>query len=141
MDFNILGVGLPELIVILVIMLVVAGPKRMIVWAYQLGIWVQKFRRIFDETVAAFRKELEASDIELPKELTNVSRGRFDIVQEANKLINTELSQPASPASSGSTGSTSADSGATATSSEQEPSPNAQSDDEKPRYDSWLPKQ
>ncbi len=34
---NLLGVGVPELVVIFVIMLVFAGPKRMVRWAYVLG--------------------------------------------------------------------------------------------------------
>ncbi len=67
---NILGVGAWELIAILLIMLVFAGPKRMIHWSYVLGQHVAKFRRIWSETVDLVQKEFDEAgvDIKLPKE-------------------------------------------------------------------------
>jgi Sec-independent protein translocase protein TatA len=86
---NILGVGPAEIIMIFIIMLVVAGPKRMIVWSYHLGRYFQQFRAMVDEAWGAVRKELEESQVDLPKELPKLRR--FDIVQEANKLVNNEM--------------------------------------------------
>ena len=43
---NILGVGGPELLIILVLMYVIFGPKRMIQYARVLGQYVAKFRRM-----------------------------------------------------------------------------------------------
>ncbi len=67
---NILGVGAAELIAVLLIMLVFAGPKRMIHWSYVLGQHVAKFRRIWSETVDLVQKEFDEAgvDIKLPKE-------------------------------------------------------------------------
>lgn len=67
---NILGVGGPELIAILIIMLVVAGPKRMIHWSYILGQYVAKFRVMWSQTVDIVQKEFDEAgvDIKLPKE-------------------------------------------------------------------------
>lgn len=67
---NFFGVGGAELIAILVIMLVFAGPKRMIHWSYVLGQYVAKFRVIWSQTVDLVQKEFDEAgvDIKLPKE-------------------------------------------------------------------------
>ena len=67
---NFLGVGAWELVAILLIMLVFAGPKRMIHWSYVLGTHVSKFRKIWSETVDLVQKEFDDAglDIKLPKE-------------------------------------------------------------------------
>ena len=67
---NFLGVGAWELVAILLIMLVFAGPKRMIHWSYVLGQHVAKFRKIWSETVDIVQKEFDEAGvgIQLPKE-------------------------------------------------------------------------
>ena len=67
---NILGVGAWEFVAILLIMLVFAGPKRMIHWSYVLGQHVAKFRKIWSETVDIVQKEFDDAGvgIQLPKE-------------------------------------------------------------------------
>ena len=42
---NILGVGPLELLVVLVIALVVVGPKDMVTWARKMGAWLRKIRQ------------------------------------------------------------------------------------------------
>lgn len=80
---EIFGVGGAELVAILIIMLIVAGPKRMIQWAYVLGQYVAKFRSIWSEVMDGVQKELDAAgmDVQLPK--TMPTRAGF------NKGINT----------------------------------------------------
>lgn len=67
---NVFGVGAPELIAIFVIMLVFAGPKRMIHWAYLLGKHTAKFRQMWSQTVDLIQKEFDEAgvDVKLPKE-------------------------------------------------------------------------
>jgi Sec-independent protein translocase protein TatA len=67
---EILGIGGAELIAILIIMLVVAGPKRMIQWAYIMGKYTAKARAMWTESMAYLQKEFDAAglDMELPKE-------------------------------------------------------------------------
>ncbi len=67
---NVFGVGAWELVAILLIMLVFAGPKRMIHWSYVLGQHVSKFRKIWSETVDLVQKEFDDAGvgIKLPKE-------------------------------------------------------------------------
>src|SRR5690606_41471061 len=68
---NILGIGGPELIIILVLMLIVAGPKRMIQWAYIMGTYVAKFRRMWAETVDVLQKEFDEAGVgvQIPKDI------------------------------------------------------------------------
>lgn len=68
---NILGIGGWELLAILLIMLLVAGPKRMIHWAYILGQYVAKFRTMWSETVDVIQKEFDDAGvgIQIPKDI------------------------------------------------------------------------
>jgi Sec-independent protein translocase protein TatA len=67
---EILGVGGLELVAFLLIALIVAGPKRLIQWSYQLGKWVSKARQMWSETAAMLQKELdnEGIDFKVPTE-------------------------------------------------------------------------
>lgn len=47
---DILGIGGWELVAIIIIMLVVAGPKRMIQWSYTAGKYVAIMRKMWAET-------------------------------------------------------------------------------------------
>ena len=66
---NVFGIGGWELVLVLLIMLIVAGPKRMATWAYTLGRWTAKLRTMWEEVAVSFEAELKESgiDIELPK--------------------------------------------------------------------------
>ncbi len=84
---NILGVGGPELIIILVMMLVIAGPKRMVKWAYVMGQYVARFRRMWAETVDVLQKEFDDAGVEfqIPRDMP--TRGSLN--KEASKLLGT----------------------------------------------------
>lgn len=68
---NIFGIGGAELVLILIIMLVVAGPKRMIQWAYVLGKYVAVLQQMWSQAAAALQKEFDEAgvNVEVPKEL------------------------------------------------------------------------
>ena len=63
------GVGTWELLVILLIALIVAGPKRMLEWAYYLGRILGKFRVMWSQVMETIQQELDDSgvDVKLPK--------------------------------------------------------------------------
>ncbi|MDX2140185.1 MAG: hypothetical protein SF123_19015 [Chloroflexota bacterium] len=98
---NIFGIGGAELILILIIMLVVAGPKRMIRWAYVLGKYIAMLQKMWGEAAAMIQKEFDAAgvDVEVPKNIPTkadlqrtvvkaikpVSQPFDDIKQEINK--------------------------------------------------------
>lgn len=70
---NIFGIGGAELVLILLILLIVAGPKRMARWAFVMGHYVGKFRRMWSEMVDLVQKEINDAgmDVTLPKEPPN----------------------------------------------------------------------
>ncbi len=89
---NFFGIGGWELIAFLLIALVVAGPKRMIQWAYVLGVYLAKFRAMWAETMKLVQKEFQNAglDIEIPKELPT---SRAAIRQQVNRAIK-PITQP-----------------------------------------------
>ena len=95
---NVFGVGAWELVAILLIMLVFAGPKRMIHWSYVLGQHVAKFRKIWSETVDLVQKEFDEAgvDIKLPKEpptRKNLNKSLTDAVKPMTKPVQDSLDE------------------------------------------------
>jgi Sec-independent protein translocase protein TatA len=121
---NILGAGPAELLIVFVIMLVVAGPKRMIQWAYVLGRYVAQLRAMLQETMNAIQKELSESGVDLPKDLPRIPNS-FDILSEVSKVINEPPKTPDQPAA--------------ASPSTEQPTPK-EDEAKDPPYDAWLPK-
>lgn len=77
---NIFGIGTAELILIILIMLVVAGPKRMVRWAYYLGQFMGKLRRMWVDVAKVIQKEVDEAgiDMKIPKELpTRQNLGKY----------------------------------------------------------------
>ena len=66
---NILGIGSTELLIVLVIMMVVAGPKRMIMWANLLGQYWVKVRRVWSQITSEIQSELNEAglDVKIPE--------------------------------------------------------------------------
>jgi Sec-independent protein translocase protein TatA len=86
---EIFGVGGAELVAILIIMLIVAGPKRMIQWAYVLGQYTSKARAMWAETMTYVQKELKEAgmDVELPKEIPTRGSLNSQISQQVQKAV------------------------------------------------------
>jgi Sec-independent protein translocase protein TatA len=62
---NIFGMGGLELAAILIIMLVVAGPARMIRWAYVIGQYVAKFKGMWADTARLLQKEFDDAGVDV----------------------------------------------------------------------------
>jgi Sec-independent protein translocase protein TatA len=88
---NILGIGELELVLIVIIMLIFAGPKRMARWAYIAGQYIAKFRAMWSETVDVLQKEFDDAgvDIKIPKQVPT----RGSINRQANKVMS-EFTRP-----------------------------------------------
>ena len=86
---EIFGVGGAEVVAILIIMLIVAGPKRMIQWAYVLGQYTSKARAMWAETMGYVQKELNEAgmDIELPKEIPTRASLNSEISKQVQKAV------------------------------------------------------
>lgn len=67
---ELLGIGAWELVAILLVMLLVAGPKRMIAWSYKLGQYVAVMRKMWGETAQMLQKEFDDAgvDFKVPTE-------------------------------------------------------------------------
>jgi len=102
---EILGIGGAELVAILIIMLIVAGPKRMLQWAYILGKYTAKARAMWAESMAYIQQEMKEAgmDVELPKEpptrgsinrqITKALAPVTRPIQEALDETNTQLNE------------------------------------------------
>lgn len=86
---EILGVGGWELVLILVIALVVAGPARMIRWAYQMGQFFAKLRVLWAQAAASLQKEFDAAglDVQVPKDVPTRQTLRRDLTNMVNPLL------------------------------------------------------
>ncbi len=68
---NIFGIGGAELVLIILIMLVVAGPQRMIRWAYHMGRYMGMLRTMWGQMMDAVQSEIDAAgyDVKVPRDL------------------------------------------------------------------------
>jgi Tat protein translocase TatB subunit len=85
-----LGVGLPELLVILVLAVIVVGPQRLPEFAAQLGRFLRAFRRYSSRITAEFNEtlqELEHEYDDMKGEWKDVRQG----LQEDYKTVNEGL--------------------------------------------------
>ncbi|MBL8116330.1 MAG: hypothetical protein JNJ78_02280 [Anaerolineae bacterium] len=92
---EIFGIGGAELVAILIIMLVVAGPKRMIQWAYVLGQYTAKLRAMWAETMTYVQKEFEQAgmNVELPKDIPTRTNLNKQIAKNIEKVV-TPVTKP-----------------------------------------------
>ena len=86
---NIFGIGGAELVIILVIMLIVAGPQRMIRWAYILGQYTSKLQKLWQEAATVLQKEFDEAgvDLEVPKKIPTKGEIRRQVQSAANPLM------------------------------------------------------
>ncbi|MBC7869572.1 MAG: hypothetical protein H7Y09_01930 [Chitinophagaceae bacterium] len=91
---NILGIGGTELILILIIALVIAGPKRMLQWAYLLGKYTARLRLMWTELMQGLQQEIDAAgvDLKLPKDIPT-RRDINRLADSALKPIKTPFQQ------------------------------------------------
>lgn len=87
---NILGMGPAELVVILLIALIVAGPKRMVQWMYLLGRGVSRLRVMWDEMMEVVQSEIDEAglDVKVPRELPtrqNLNKAARDMLNPMTK--------------------------------------------------------
>lgn len=73
---NFFGIGGMELLLILLITIIVAGPRRMITWSYELGRWLAKAQKIWAETARMMQQELDEAgiDFKVPRKIPTRQR-------------------------------------------------------------------
>ncbi len=85
-----LGIGLPELLVILVLMLIVVGPSRLPEMAAQLARFVRAARRYGNQVTKDFNEalsEIEEEYDEMKGEWKEVSQGLDQSVKDVGKEL------------------------------------------------------
>lgn len=95
---EIFGIGGWELVAIFLILLIVAGPKRMIAWSYTLGKYMAVFRSMWAETATQLQREFHSAgvDIELPKEpptRASLNKMVIDTVAKASAPVTAPLQE------------------------------------------------
>ena len=85
---DIFGIGVPEILVILVIAMIAVGPDRMVKFASEAGRFLRQFRQSTDEVTKEFR---EAFTLEISEEEPSATEGK----PEAAKGVGTTLPSPA----------------------------------------------
>jgi len=75
---NILGMGIPELLLIIVIAMIVAGPKRLMQWAYLSGRFLGQMRVVWGQMMDSVQKEFDDAgvNIKMPKDPLNRNQVR-----------------------------------------------------------------
>jgi Sec-independent protein translocase protein TatA len=95
---NFLGMGPAELVLLLVMALIIAGPKRMIAWMYVLGRWTSKAKAMWLEAVDAIQREINEAglDVQVPRELPtrgNLNRMARDALKPMTKGLEKEIDE------------------------------------------------
>ena len=107
MNFNILGIGLPQLIIVFGLAMILFGPKKMIQYAYQAGRWISQLRVMWEEAAKNVQKEFHEAGLDLPADLP-IRGGRIDIGAAAMRIVE-QVSAPPAPVTTSDTTVTAAD--------------------------------
>lgn len=78
------SVGFPEIMLILVVVLLAVGPKKLPEFAKFLGKSMRIFKDTIAETKKSIKEELDKADI--PEEITSISREIKDIKREIKDI-------------------------------------------------------
>lgn len=81
---DIFGVGAAEIIVIGLLMLVIAGPKRSAIWAREAGRYLRQFREAWQNMMAELQKDMGEDG----KELMNMAQEIGKTAADARRLVN-----------------------------------------------------
>lgn len=95
---NFLGMGPAELVLLLIMALIIAGPKRMIHWMYILGRWTAKAKAMWLDAVDAIQREINEAglDVQVPRELPtrgNLNRMARDAFKPMTKEFEKEIDE------------------------------------------------
>lgn len=86
---GIFGVGVSEIIIVLLILFVVGGPENTVKWARELGRWIRKARQMWTSVVKELESDLGEDGKEILDAARELGKGVQDIrtMQPARKLL------------------------------------------------------
>lgn len=89
------SIGFPELMIILIIALLVFGPKKLPEVGRSIGRAMREFRKTTDEIKGRIEDEIQADEFrDVKKEFDDVRNTRFDIGSDKNKEPNQQKEKP-----------------------------------------------
>lgn len=107
---GIFGIGLPEMIIVALVLFMIGGPQNTTKWAREMGRQVRKLRAVWAEMSGQIEKELGPEGKELMDMSRELGRGAQElrnmtspqrVLRETNRLIDPPASsKPASPVKS-----------------------------------------
>lgn len=91
---SILGMGIWEMLIIVVITLIVAGPQRMLRWAYLTGRFFGQVRIMWSRIMDSMQDEFDRSgiDVKLPKDITD-RRGMRKFASDALRPLREPMNE------------------------------------------------
>jgi Sec-independent protein translocase protein TatA len=89
---DIFGIGGMELVAIVLIALIVAGPRRMIRWAYVAGQYAARLKRMWGDVAVSLQREFDEAgvDVKVPTQLPTRGSLQREWVRAANRFAEQE---------------------------------------------------
>lgn len=148
---DIFGIGAAELVIICLVILIVAGPKRSALWARQAGTYFRQFRLAWQEMMRDMQdqmgeetKEIVRAAQDLRNEVNQIRRVA-DPQQILGKSMMNEIKSPrqlSAPRTNNGATNESSDNGSRYGAWQFPSSPSVSAEDDTPsedRYDAWKP--
>jgi Sec-independent protein translocase protein TatA len=95
---DIFGIGILELVVIGLVILIVAGPKRSAAWAKQSGEYLRQFRTAWQNLMEEARQEMGPEGEELMKAADDLRRSASELRQAPRTMLHQLTQQEQNPA-------------------------------------------
>jgi Sec-independent protein translocase protein TatA len=90
---GILGIGLPEMVIIAIVLLIVGGPKNSYRWARQLGQWVRQINLYLAGVTKQLEREMGPDGQELINTVQQL-RQPISLIRDANRPQSVQPSVP-----------------------------------------------
>lgn len=92
---GILGVGIAELVVIVLVVLLIGGPRNAMRWAYQAGQIVRELKTYWDRMMGEVKKEFESETKMLREAREDLQKDLREVETATNpKTLMAEATQP-----------------------------------------------
>ena len=81
---DILGVGISEIVVIVLVILIIGGPRNAVKWSRELGRMIRQGRRLVQQMMQELEKDLGPDGKEIMDATRNLTQGVKDVRGAAN---------------------------------------------------------
>lgn len=140
---GVFGIGIPEMIIIVLAVLIVGGPRNAVKWSRDLGRMIRRIRIEFSKMIAAIEKDLGPDGRELMSVTRDITNSINDVrgaanpqnlVRQGHKLISDTVNETKAALKAPLVEQDNTNPDTTDDSSQEVDTPQAE------RYSAWLPK-